>query len=232
MPAEAEFFKALRPLLAARDLDSFWFIRKDPDLRLRFAARSLPDHVEADLLALQRAPGVREFFPSVYEPEVFSLGGPACADLAHDYFARDSALFLAWQEAHAKKRLPVSRDVISLAVTKDFFERCIGPREEVWDAWHRVRRAYGAPQQPADIPPIGLADLEGLVGPDRAHLVQAHRDANERFAEGVDEAWRRGELEIGKRQLVVTMGAFHWNRFRIDESIVAKIADAMLRSYA
>src|SRR5262249_38832753 len=75
---EQPLFGEIEPLVASertRGLTCFWFLHKDPAIRLRFGGERLPPGLLqrlADVLdGLVRAGVVQRWFPSVYEAETF-----------------------------------------------------------------------------------------------------------------------------------------------------------------
>lgn len=237
MASETTLLEALRPVLdRQRDagLESFWFIRKDPALRLRFGGENLEPscgrEIEALLDRLRGEGVVERWFTSVYEPEPFSLGGEACLDVVHRYFDHDTAACVAWRLADAEEPWRIGRDVLSLAVMGDLFHRCLYPNgEEIWDVWCNVSRTYGPTDAPADIPAVQLDQLEALAGPRIAPIVARYKHANEELAQGLERCWQAGTLNVGRRALLVVIGSFHWNRYVVRAHVVAKFADAMVR---
>lgn len=235
--SETKLLDALQtrlPRLRARGLESFWFIRKNPALRLRFGGAALDPEcareVEALLDQLHTENVVERWFPSVYEPESFSLGGDACLELVHRYFDHDSAACMAWRLADAQEPWRVGPDVLSLAAMGDLFYRCLYPNgEEIWDVWCNVARTYGRPKASADIPAIQLDQLERLAGPRSASIVAQYRHANEELAQGLERLWQSGQLNVGRRALLPVIASFHWNRYVVRAHVIAKFADAMVR---
>ncbi len=238
LPAERELFAALGPLFGpAREegLECSWFVRKPPGLRLRLGGRRLPVDIEPRVQRLlddlTRSGVVRQAFGSVYEPESFSLGGPACVDLVHRYFSQDTTAWLEWRALHTERPLPFTREVLSLAVMVDLVQRCVGPREEIWDVWCNVASAHAPCPTRLDVPAIGLAELESMGGPRLRPVLERHVQAHTELAQGLELRWREGRLGVGRRALLATLAAFHWNRYRIEGPTIARLADAMVRAY-
>ncbi len=211
-------------------------MRKDPGLRLRFAGsasssayefETLQRAIEAALETLTVEGAVAHSFASVYEPEVFFLGGPASLELLHRYFDADTSAWMDWEAAHERVRPPFAGAVLSLGVLSDLFRRCVGAPEEIWDVWCNVARIYGPPAAPLDAPPIDLHGLARIGGARATLLIERYAAANTALADGLDETWRSGQLAVGRRALLPTVAAFLWNRHRVKAQTISRLAQAM-----
>ncbi|MCA9656440.1 MAG: hypothetical protein H6712_06790 [Myxococcales bacterium] len=242
LPSEARLLAVLAPLVdgaRAEGLESFWLLRKDPGLRLRFGGRALPSELRARLDAalaeLRREGVVSTAFPSVYEPETARFGGEAVMEAVHRHLDRDTAAFMAWARAHADAPLPFTLSVLTLAVMVDRVARCIPERAEIWDVWERLRRTYAAPDEPAvppvSIPAIGLRRLAEVGGPRARAVLERYAAVDEALASELEALWRAGELGVGRRGLLCTLAAFHWNLHRIDRPTMARLSQAMASHY-
>lgn len=238
LPSERRLFRALAPLVSgarAEGLERFWFVRKDPALRLRFGGRRLPitlrARLDAALAELGAAGAVSTWFLGVYEPETHLLGGPEVTELVHDGFDLDTAAWMALAEAEDEAPLPFSTAVASLAAMVDLVERCVGSRSEIWDVWQNLHRIHGVPEVPLHAPAIGLRQLERLGGARARPIVERYAHANATLAAGLDALRRRGALLVGRRALLPTIAAFHWNRHRIGAPTMARLSHAMAVHY-
>ncbi|MDF5758820.1 thiopeptide-type bacteriocin biosynthesis protein [Spongiactinospora sp. TRM90649] len=96
-PADDTMARHLAPALnhaqAVGLLDTWWYIRKPPGLRVRY--RSHEPELAEDLLATLAAQGhISGWARGIYEPETLAFGGPAAMETAHDLFHHDARHFL------------------------------------------------------------------------------------------------------------------------------------------
>ncbi|MGW2539685.1 methyltransferase, FxLD system [Kitasatospora sp. NPDC001574] len=223
---------AAQELLAALDqarqddlLDTWWFIRKPPGLRLRCrAADPEPDLVPRLLTALGAA-----WTPGVYEPETLAFGGEAAMEAAHTLFHHDSRHLLARTAAGHPPALGQREQTVLLfsamlrAAGLDWFEQ--------GDAWHRV-----AALRPRAAHPAGRSDtheraIRRLMTVDPAGVpdllppqwTAAFEEAGQRLAALV----REGQLERGLRAVLAHHFIFHANRAALsgpDQAALAALA--------
>ncbi|MCH9680762.1 MAG: thiopeptide-type bacteriocin biosynthesis protein [Deltaproteobacteria bacterium] len=238
LPSEGRLFGALEPVIASargEGLECFWFVRKDPALRLRFGGRTLPSDLRARLGAtlatLEDEGVVSTVFSSVYEPETTLFGGRAGMDLVHRHFDLDTAAWMTWARMQRAQAFAFSSTVLTLAVMVDRVERSVAERGEIWDVWASLRRTYGEPSDPLQVPAIGLRQLAAVGGPRARPVVEAYAKTNASLAADLDALWRAGQLRVGRRGLMSTLAAFHWNRQRIGHTTMARLAHAMATHY-
>ncbi len=210
LPSARALFARLAPALEAwrREgrVSRFFFMRKPPDLRLRFLGPRAPEV----LLPLAEAVlADRSFatacFPSVYEPEFHLFGGPEAMEYVHAWHDADS---MAWIEGPPEiDRCPWILD--------DLFVRTLGRGVETWDVWRRLADLAGDPREEIDVSPVEVP----------APLAEA----NQRLAEGLRSVWSSGRLEAGLRSVLVFVAMFHLNRHGHPGPDQAAVARAMAR---
>lgn len=77
-------------------LDTWWYLRKPPGLRLRYQPTNPHTQVVDTLLSHLAATGhVTSWTRGIYEPETIAFGGPAAMAIAHTLFHHDSQHLLA-----------------------------------------------------------------------------------------------------------------------------------------
>ncbi|MER7497021.1 thiopeptide-type bacteriocin biosynthesis protein [Streptomyces pharetrae] len=228
-PSAARAFRAyLLPALQDEAVGAWWFLRKYPCWRLR--VRPAPDlplarAVEHTVRALEAAVSwgvVKEWRPSIYEPEIIAFGGPEGMTIAERIFHADSAGVLAYDQlaADAPKGL-LDAKATSLCVLTLFLRAAGLEWGEQGDVWGQVE---GRRILPTDVP---LDKVSGLVSPMRKLLAL---DAVPALADGpltpvatwVDDMERGGRdlktaaetdrLSLGLRSILARHVMFHWNR--------------------
>jgi thiopeptide-type bacteriocin biosynthesis protein len=190
-------------------LGGFFFARKAPGLRLRFAVDA--EGRAAVAACLDGVSAVSGWYPSAYEPEPFKVGGPAALPHVHRWFEADSRAWWSWESRRAA--LPFSAAVLSLAVLNDLFARfCEGP-EETWDLWCRVAALHGqAPEGRAGVPAVQPADLSPRLTAPQRRILTAQSAANERLARAFERLHRAGKLLFGRRLVLPHLALAHFNR--------------------
>ncbi len=221
-----ELMPVVRRLSRRGVMDRFHFVRKAPDLRLRFRAVA-PDETLLPRLAklfqkLCEDGVVTSVFRSVYEPEARVFGGAAAMDAVHDYFDADSRGWILWNQIAAAGH-GVGAEQICAAAIGNLFHSVLGCPSEEWDAWNNLCQLTRAATVPAaKLPGGGLVasanEAASVIGADpRTGVVLKHyARANQRFARSIHQVREHGLLEVGMRSLLATMAMFHCNRFGLD----------------
>ncbi|MBI4694508.1 MAG: hypothetical protein HY749_10850 [Gammaproteobacteria bacterium] len=174
------------PEYAAGRIPRWFFMRKPPDVRLRFLAtpqaRPALDALAA-VLAREVASGtLAAAAPGRYAPEETRFGGPAALDCAHAWFTLDSVLWRHFEARAAQDLREPAAEIWLAAIFQDLFA-AVGAR----DGWPRLARHVELSSPPAAAPLPGLPTLAALAGeaaPDAATraLAQAYREGNRHFA--------------------------------------------------
>jgi thiopeptide-type bacteriocin biosynthesis protein len=193
----------------------FWFVRKPPGLRLRFAGPELGGRLEPALstwlVAAEAADDVRGFRFGHYEPEEHRFGGPAGLAVAHDLFDADSAVVLRYETLNEDRRRSIDRHGFGLTGINDLFLRCLDDQAEVWEVWKRLEALLGD-SQPVE---AGAAPVHGWEGLDDIGHALAREVAagNSRAATALRATANAGRLTTGVRSWLTAAAAFSWNRW-------------------
>lgn len=235
-------FGRLEPMLAdwraEGAVDGFHFMRKPPDLRLRFGgpdpAATLTPDLTAALGELRARGAVERFFASIYEPEERLFGGPAAMALVHAHFDADTTAWLALDRLRqaGSARLPV--DLLACAIVNDLCARRLDANE-IWDVWCNLATIVGVAPPASAAPPgerVRLGDgLRAAASEDERALLDDYRDANAALAGGLGELWSAGRLECGVRALLTYVALFCLHRHGLDGARQAALAEAMRRAW-
>jgi thiopeptide-type bacteriocin biosynthesis protein len=235
-------FAALSPCLRGWRrggvVQRFFFMRKAPDMRLRFLSPE-PDGVlrpelTSLLKTLRRDGWVQRFFPSVYEPEVFQFGGREAMDLVHTYFDVDSLAWMEMDRLWAAGTATARADQIVLAVANDLFLRVLEDTGEVWDVWCNLVALRPAAEAvvPGPVPILFIDSLLPDVTRPEAAILARYAKANQRLATGLQRVWSRGRLLSGLRAILPFVALFHFNRYGIDGPTQAALAGAMQQAWS
>jgi thiopeptide-type bacteriocin biosynthesis protein len=230
-------FAALRPLIRKwkrqHALRWFFFMRKRPDMRLRFCGpdprRILRPKLVCVLDSLAAGHDVRRHFESVYEPETRLFGGSEAMRLVHAYFDADSAAWMDLDRFAELGRRTTLPERLAAGVLNDLFSLTLEDRSEVWDVWSRLSTDV-APEEDA-LHPVPALDISGLLCPlipaPEANVLKRYGRANHMLAKGLCQLWSRGVLTSGLRGTLTYVALFHFNRHGIDGVRRNAVARAM-----
>ena len=210
-----ELFALLEPELQhlrdAGALTQFFFMRKAPDIRLRF--RGDPAALTGPLTRIfetaRDCGHIERFFPSIYEPETRRFGGPAAMELVHAYFDAGTRAWLAW---------PAAPPEYAVAVLQHLFQQTLQSAPEAAQVWDLL--AEGAPE------------VEAAGGVWTGEFTADDLHANLALAEGLQRLWHSGALQAGLRSLLAAVAMFHFNRYGIAGPQQAALAKGMALAYA
>lgn len=243
LPSARALFGHLAPLVARyrreKRLRWFLFVRKPPDVRLRFLGpdpgAELAPTLSRRLDALCRAGHVQRFFPSVYEPETRRFGGPEAMAHVHAYSDADTTGWIAFERLAERGKRTIATETLNVAVLNDLFVRTLGDGAEIWDAWSNLLELLGAgePAPAGPVVPVELLDgLLGRVSRDEVPIIRRYATANERLAAGLLRLWGRGRLRCGLRAILPVVALFHFNRHGVDGGRQAPLAGHMVAAWA
>lgn len=213
-------------------LQCFYFMRKPPDVRLRFRARAELDllpNVEEVLFRLVRLGAIEKYFRSVYEPEVALFGGSSAMDQVHAYFDADSMAWIAFDALLASGRHTISAlDLLRIALT-DLFQHTVSGAGEVWDVWCNIASLAGRPEPmpPVDIEPYSIAQIARSINDHERQILRAYSAANRKMAHGLQGIWEQGQLDCGLRGILAYVAVFTANRHGLG-TVLGAIADGMV----
>jgi thiopeptide-type bacteriocin biosynthesis protein len=224
----------------ARSVTCFFFMRKPPDLRLRFAGPSLAMQVQPALTqilrVLRKAGAVDRFHSTRYEPEHHLFGGAAAMRLIHRHFDCDSGAWIALDRlSQAGSRTALPADGVPTAVLNDLFLRMLGDRFEVWDVWRNLTiLTNGADRETSESRSAGipfLGSLIPLVQPEERRILKRYEQANRRLSDGLRGLNESGRLTAGLRGILPFIAMFHLHRHGYGKDRQAALAQAMASAW-
>ncbi|MGW4730532.1 thiopeptide-type bacteriocin biosynthesis protein [Streptomyces shenzhenensis] len=225
--AEPAFRAYLLPSLRGTHVGAWWFLRKHPCWRLRL--QHSPDTMAGDAIAhvseaLDSAVSwgvVKDWWPSLYEPETLAFGGPDGMTIAHSVFHTDSVGVLDYQQNTTGGATGLDAKATSLLITSLFLRAAGLEWGEQGDVWGQVEARRPLAE---DIPPDKVSSLADSM---RQLLL---RDTGPALANGpltplgnwvtgmehggraLADAARDGRLGLGLRGVLARHVLFHWNR--------------------
>jgi thiopeptide-type bacteriocin biosynthesis protein len=240
----------VREALSSGGATQWWFLRKGDHghhLRLRVFGPELRlgplvvEPAERTFRRLVEEGQLRGYTTVVYEPEVLLFGGPEGMDLAHQLFACDTLHVFGWLDAVHRENggYHDRRAELSLLLVHALLAGAGLDRFEQWDVWTRLHRMRPWSDRPLNAAyernrdflaallerPDELPDaLLGTGG--AAACVDWRRDLAAAGA-GLAEAHRRGRLDRGLREILVSHVVFHWSRLGLGYPSCAGLAGMM-----
>lgn len=239
----SELRVALKGWRASGAVPHCYFVRKAPDVRLRFELSSADaGRAVEQWLDSRRSDSITSWTRACYEPETALLGGPDLLRHVHAYFDADTRAFMEfWKHdgATEQRRAPnaqrsaLSALALSLSVLNDLFARALDSREEIWDVWWNLASLHGDPPPPRTgrTTAVQISDLLGRVTLADERILRAYRRANVALATEMLRLNARGKLLYGRRSVLPYVALFHWNRygFTLDER--ARVFSAMMSAW-
>ncbi|GAB7048480.1 thiopeptide-type bacteriocin biosynthesis protein [Catenuloplanes indicus] len=219
-------------------IGGWWFLRKHPQWRLRFADPDITT-VHRILDGFTATGGASRWWPAVYEPETTAFGGPTGIAIAHELFCADSRGVLHYLR---QPRQPLGRRELSLlllggflhAAGLDWFER-----GDVFARVAQLRPTAGADDSRLNMLADNVRAL--LAVPDTAHALfqpggaahhaapwhTAHTNAGQQLA----AAAANGTLHRGIRAVTAHIVIFHWNRLGLSAATQGILARAATTAF-
>jgi protein-L-isoaspartate(D-aspartate) O-methyltransferase len=228
-----EVFALVGGLRREGPLRHFFFVRKAPGLRLRFALRGDAESparaIEAALDGLRARRLLRRWLPVVYEPETYKFGGPGAMQAVHSYFDADTRAWWRWERMRHAERTSIDARLLSMTVLNDLFSQCLEGPEEVWDVWCRLAALHGGTEagRAHGARAWCIADLADRVSPGERAVLRQYSLANAAVARRFASIRSRGRMLFGHRLVLPHAAIYHWNRYGFAPSERAAIYTEM-----
>jgi thiopeptide-type bacteriocin biosynthesis protein len=233
-----EIFQVIQTLKTKKILRCFFFVRKDPGLRLRFSLRASHEdevnEIESCLYNLKHRQYIRQWYPSVYEPETFKFGGPEAMEVVHAHFFTDSIAWWRWEKLRSQMKNSIASKLLSACILNDLFEQFLDGPEEVWDVWCRVASLHGvsAINEGQATSAVRIEHLIEQVTIEEKRILCLYSSCNEIMARRFRALHVRGKLLYAYRLVLPHMALYHWNRYDFMPEDRALIFKAMMRAWS
>jgi thiopeptide-type bacteriocin biosynthesis protein len=241
LPSARALFARLEPLVTqwrSNDLLRwFFFMRKPPDVRVRFF--TIVDRQQAIaqiselMYTLERENFINQFFFSDYEPESDRFGGLEAMKCVHQHFDADTSIWLILDHLDRHKLSTIPKDLLLPTVLHDLFSRALSSKISILAAWHSLRALI--PTLPeATIPTIELLSLETLsesqtVVGQEADVLQKYATANDILAKELVNLQHRGQLTEDLADILAAVAMFNFHRHGFDWHRSGKLIEAIIR---
>ncbi|WP_027346387.1 thiopeptide-type bacteriocin biosynthesis protein [Hamadaea tsunoensis] len=215
-------------------ISGWWFLRKYPCWRLRFADPDI-EAVNRALDEFTATDASSRWWPTIYEPETYAFGGPAAIQAVHGLFCADSRGVLQ----HLRQPAPTyGRRELSLLLIGAFLDAAELDHFERGDVFAQVAAMRPAPAIDPPRLDVLIGNVRGLLavgsdpdnslfGPDgtapgAAPWHRAYADTGRELA----AAAHAGQLHRGLRRIASHIVIFHWNRLGLPATTQAALAHA------
>ena len=238
-----------REFLGSERARNFFFMHKQPGIRVRFEASTGEAEPLRSVLLRRFARGeglCEEPVCVVYEPEHYLFGGHTSMAYVHDLFTLDSLAWLDHHLHHPGKQGQLTGWRHSLLMLREVFT---GLGIDGWEhrgVWEAIRTQAGRGVRPAALvdtdPATRQRAAQGIVErwrttredalkdfpPARGRVLARHAEAvllaADRWRTGYFEA---GEATVGPRVAAAYFTVFHWNRGLVSLARQGLLTDAL-----
>ncbi|AVH67315.1 hypothetical protein CDG77_17635 [Nostoc sp. 'Peltigera membranacea cyanobiont' 213] len=241
LPSARALFARLEPLVAdwrSNDLLRwFFFMRKPPDVRVRFFTRVDRQQAIAQIselmYTLERENFINQFFFSDYQPESDRFGGLEAMKYVHQHFDADTSIWLILDHLDRHKLSAIPKDLLLPTVLHDLFSRALSDRVSILAAWHSLRALIPTPPE-ATIPTVELLSLKTLsesrtLARQEADVLQKYATANDMLAKELVNLQHLGQLTQDLADILAAVAMFNFHRHGFDWHRSGKLIEAIIR---
>lgn len=241
LPSARALFARLEPLVNhwRRDgwLRCFFFMRKPPDVRLRFlttAEQQVARQLRLEVLDLQREAVIQRFFFSKYQPETCRFGGAKAMNRVHAYFDVDTSMWLELDRIHQGGLQMLVPQVLIPAVLQDLFARALADEMSVLAAWRSLRSLIPVSSR-AVVPEVDSIAAQAMAicslrHEERVRVLRRYFEANKALAESLIRLSMAGDLTRGLTEVLAAVGLFSFHRHGLDGSSSGVLIEAMIHA--
>jgi thiopeptide-type bacteriocin biosynthesis protein len=214
----------------AGELGCFFFMRKPPDLRLRFLTTSdaLPAELGVVLDDLARDGAIERWFPSIYEPEIDRFGGQMGWGAVREWFDGDTTRWLAVDRLREAGTATLSTDRFCASVALALAVSALGDRAEVRDVFRHYAASLGVVRPDGPLDAFDDEATRRAASDGERSLLAAYDAANTTLSGALRALWETGGLTAGLRAIVADVVLFHGHRHGLDRDAHARFAWTMI----
>ncbi|HIK04130.1 MAG TPA: hypothetical protein IGS40_05360 [Trichormus sp. M33_DOE_039] len=214
----------------------FFFMRKPPDVRLRFFTKVDQKQAIAEIselmYTLQQENSIHLFFFSEYQPETDRFGGTAAMQLVHQHFDTDTSLWLFLDYLYQHHLSVVPKDILLSTLLHDLFTRVMPNQRSTLAAWQSLAALIPIPGE-TTIPRIKLLSMENLsqfysVSGQEADILQGYTIANHILAQELVNLQHLGELTQDLADILAAIAMFTFHRHGFDSQRSGRLIPAII----
>ncbi|AFZ26492.1 thiopeptide-type bacteriocin biosynthesis domain protein [Cylindrospermum stagnale PCC 7417] len=250
LPSARALFAQIAPLVThwrnSGLLRWFFFMRKPPDVRLRFFIKVEQQEVMgkstriaiaelSDLMyTLERENFINLFFFSDYQPETERFGGLAAMKWVHQHFDVDTSMWLILDYLYRDNLSVIPKDLLLTTLSNDLFTRGLLDKVSMQAAWRSLGALIPAPPG-TTIPAVELFSIETLcksrcVKGQEADVLQLYATANDVLAKELVNLQDIGQLTQNLADIFATVAMFNFHRHGFDWRHSGRLIEAILRT--
>ncbi|MEH2137576.1 thiopeptide-type bacteriocin biosynthesis protein [Nostoc sp.] len=241
LPSARALFARLEPLVTdwrSNDLLRwFFFMRKPPDVRVRFFTtvdrQQAIAQISELMYILERENFINLFFFSDYQPESDRFGGLEAMKFVHQHFDADTSVWLILDHLDRQKLSVIPKDLLLPTVLHDLFSRALSDRVSILATWQSLRALI--PTSPeATIPTVELLSLKTLsesrtLARQEADVLQKYAIANDMLAKELVNLQHLGQLTQDLADILAAVAMFNFHRHGFDWHRSGKLIEAIIR---
>ncbi len=226
LPSARILFSRLDSLVSQSRCDGwlggFFFMRKPPDIRLRFLMvahfQQALKELSEQMLALQRQGSINQFFFSNYQPENNRFGGLEAMKHIHQYFDADTCIWLEIDRLCQQEQRVTPAEIFLPIVFHDLFNRVLRNDVSVLQTWYKLGALIPALPKAA-IPfihePFSIEILCSRLAVEakEADILYRYTKANNTLAEALVYLYRTNQLTCDLLDILVAVAMFNFNRY-------------------
>lgn len=242
LPSARALFARIEPLVTRWRSDGllrwFFFMRKPPDVRLRFSTVVEEQQVVAALseqmCALQREAFIEQFFFSNYQPETNRFGGAEAMKCVHEYFDADTSIWLGLDHLCQRGLRIASPEMLLPTVLHDLFIRGLSDDASVLRAWCTLGALIPSPPE-AVIPEVKPLSIERLcsilkVETEESCLLWRYTQINDALAKELISLRSSSQLTCQLVDVLVAVAMFSFHRHGFEGRRSGVLIKAMIRA--
>lgn len=244
LPSARAVFAEIQPLIdrwrAAACLDCCFFMRKPPDIRLRFLMidnlESAISELSSHLHRLQNQNAIEQFFFSDYDLEVERFGGLAAINVIHQYFDLDMTNWLILDQLSQQNLRGIPPEILLPTVFHDLFCCVFDDEVSVFKVWQRLEEFTWVKTSSitSTVTLLTIKELRGSfpVTEVEANILDAYSQAHCQFAEAFIQLLLLDLIDGDLHDILATTALFNFNRHGFPGERSSVIVAAMTRLLA
>ncbi|AUT00063.1 hypothetical protein CLI64_06540 [Nostoc sp. CENA543] len=216
----------------------FFFMRKPPDVRMRFFIQGDQQQAIAEIselmYSLQQENHIHLFFFSEYQPETERFGGTKAMQWVHQHFDIDTSQWLILDYLHQHHRCVVPKDVLLPSLLHDLFTRAMSDQVSVLAAWHSLGDLI-PPDPEATMTTVELLSLENLyqiysVTEQEKDVLKVYTKYNRILAQKLVYLRDIGQLSQDLPDVLASIAMFTFHRHGFDGRQSGKLIPAIIHT--
>jgi thiopeptide-type bacteriocin biosynthesis protein len=206
-------------------LQWFFFMRKPPDVRLRFYTCE-PELVRSQLTGLMdelhRQNIISQNFFSKYEPECDRFGGSPAMEWVHAYFDGDTAQWWCLDQLKQQSKPLISEVILLPAILQNLFESTLLEPKKVLMVWQNLGKLFEVESQQSEpslnltLIPIQELRQSVEINTEMGQVLNGYLRVNAEVSRQLKHLSRGGQIEGDLLNILANIGQFTLHRHGLD----------------